>query len=103
MLIVRGVNVFPSEIERVLLAEPELAPHYRIVLDRQHALDTLTVEAELTEGAPVDAAATNALRDRVWRQLDAALGISAHVTLCPPGMLPRSEGKAQRVVDRRIL
>jgi phenylacetate-CoA ligase len=103
MLIVRGVNVFPSEIERVLLATPEISPHYRIVLDRHHALDSLHVEVEPLASAPHDSASMHALRERVWRQLDAALGISMQVTLCPPGTLPRSEGKAQRVVDKRNL
>ncbi|HWE64344.1 MAG TPA: phenylacetate--CoA ligase [Chloroflexota bacterium] len=98
MLIVRGVNVFPSEIERVLLAIADLAPHYRIIVERAQALDTLAVEVELAPGAET---AVAALRDQVWRALDAALGLSTQVTLCPPGTLPRSEGKAQRVLDRR--
>jgi phenylacetate-CoA ligase len=103
MLIVRGVNVFPSEIERMLLEVPELAPHYRIVLERRASLDSLEVEVEVAEDAPGDEARREALRAFIANRLDAALGISTVVTLQPPGTLPRSEGKAQRVVDRRTL
>ena len=104
MLIVRGVNVFPSEIERVLLAVPELAPHYRVTVDRRQALDTLEVEVEVTDEQralldDLDRLAT--LRGAVNTRLDQALGISTDVVLHPPGTLPRSEGKAQRVFDKR--
>ena len=90
MLIIRGVNVFPSEIERVLLAVPELAPHYQLVVDRPGNLDELTVQVEGT----VDSAL-------VRKQLDSALGVTARVEVLPPGSVPRSEGKALRVLDRR--
>jgi len=106
MLIVRGVNVFPSEVERVLLEHAELAPHYEIVVDRRHALDTLEVQAELAaEQAALldDITALATLRERVNRALDAALGISADVVLQAPDTLPRSEGKAQRVRDKRVV
>ena len=102
MLIVRGVNVFPSEVERVLLEHPELAPHYEIVVDRRHALDTLEVQAELAALLD-DITALAALRERVNHALDAALGISTDVALQAPGTLPRSEGKAQRVRDKRVV
>jgi len=104
MLIVRGVNVFPSEVERVLLGFPEVAPHYHIVVTRREALDTLEVQAEITPeyNAFLDDLLTlAALRDRVNDLLDAALGIGTDVVLHPPGALPRSEGKAQRVFDKR--
>ena len=90
MLIIRGVNVFPSEIERALLAVPELAPHYQLVVERPGHLDELTVQVE---GA-VDAAL-------VREQLKSALGLTARVEVVAPGSVPRSEGKALRVVDRR--
>jgi phenylacetate-CoA ligase len=90
MLIIRGVNVFPSEIERVLLAIPELEPHYQLVVERPGRLDELTVQVEGT----VEAAA-------VHRQLHSALGLTARVEIVPPGAIPRSEGKALRVLDRR--
>jgi phenylacetate-CoA ligase len=97
MLIIRGVNVFPSEIERALLAIPELAPHYQIVVERPGHLDELTVEAELREGEPGGERLDAFVEERLGR----ALGLAAHVQLGPPGSVPRSEGKALRVVDRR--
>jgi phenylacetate-CoA ligase len=90
MLIIRGVNVFPSEIERVLLAVPELAPHYQLVVERPGNLDELTVQVEGT----VDSAL-------VAEQLESALALAARVEVLPPGSIPRSEGKALRVIDRR--
>jgi phenylacetate-CoA ligase len=90
MLIIRGVNVFPSEVERALLAIPELAPHYQLVVERPGRLDELTVQVEGT----VDAAP-------VREQLRSTLGLSARVEVVSPGSIPRSEGKALRVLDRR--
>jgi phenylacetate-CoA ligase len=90
MLIIRGVNVFPSEIERALLAIPELTPHYQLVVERPGHLDELTVQVEGT----VDPAA-------VRRQLHNVLGLTAQVEVVDPGSVPRSEGKALRVLDRR--
>jgi phenylacetate-CoA ligase len=97
MLIIRGVNVFPSEIERALLAIPELAPHYQLVVERPGHLDELSVEAELREGEP----GGERLEAFVQERLGRALGLTAHVRLGPPGSVPRSEGKALRVLDRR--
>jgi phenylacetate-CoA ligase len=97
MLIIRGVNVFPSEIERALLAIPELAPHYQLVVERPGHLDELTVDAELREREP----GGDRLDAFVAERLGRALGLSARVRLGPPGSVPRSEGKALRVLDRR--
>jgi phenylacetate-CoA ligase len=97
MLIIRGVNVFPSEIERALLAIPELAPHYQLVVERPGHLDELTVEAELREGEP----GGERLEAFVAERLGRALGLTARVRLGPPGSVARSEGKALRVVDQR--
>ena len=97
MLIIRGVNVFPSEIERALLAIPELAPHYQLVVERPGHLDELTVEAELREGEP----GGERLEAFVEERLGRALGLTARVRLGAPGTVPRSEGKALRVLDRR--
>jgi len=104
MLIVRGINVFPSEIERVLMEVPDLAPHYQVVVDRHGALDTLEVHVEVTPefSAASDVSMLAALRDRVNDALDAALGIRTDMVLHPPQALPRSEGKAVRVRDRRL-
>jgi phenylacetate-CoA ligase len=90
MLIIRGVNVFPSEIERVLLSVDGIAPHYQIVVERPQHLDELTVQVE----GDVDPAP-------VREQLERALGLSARVEILEPGSIPRSEGKALRVLDRR--
>ncbi|HEX5174458.1 MAG TPA: phenylacetate--CoA ligase [Gaiellaceae bacterium] len=90
MLIIRGVNVFPSEIERALLAIPRLAPHYQLVVERPGHLDELTVQVE-------GAADSEAVR----RQLHGVLGLTARVEVLPAGSVPRSEGKALRVLDRR--
>ncbi|MGH2998308.1 MAG: phenylacetate--CoA ligase family protein [Gaiellaceae bacterium] len=90
MLIIRGVNVFPSEIERVLLSVEGLAPHYQLVVERRERLDELTVQVE----GHVDAAP-------VREQLERALGLSARVEILEAGSIPRSEGKALRVLDRR--
>jgi phenylacetate-CoA ligase len=90
MLIIRGVNVFPSEIERALLAMPELMPHYQLIVERPGHLDELSVQVEGTlDSAPVR------------EQLRRTLGLTARVEVVPPGSIPRSEGKALRVVDRR--
>jgi phenylacetate-CoA ligase len=90
MLIIRGVNVFPSEIERVLLAISGLEPHYQLVVERPDRLDELTVQVEgALDAAPV--------RERLER----ALGLSARVEVVPPGSIARSEGKALRVIDKR--
>jgi phenylacetate-CoA ligase len=97
MLIIRGVNVFPSEIERALLAIPELAPHYQLVVERPGHLDELTVEAELREGEP----GGERLQALVEERLGRALGLTARVRVGSPGSVPRSEGKALRVLDRR--
>jgi phenylacetate-CoA ligase len=90
MLIIRGVNVFPSEIERTLLATPELEPHYQLVVERPRHLDELTVQVEGAADA-----------DAVRRRLHSVLGLTARVEVVPAGHVPRSEGKALRVVDRR--
>ena len=99
MLIIRGVNVFPSQIEEQLLAVESLAPHYFIEIGKQGHLDALTVNVELSSGAGEaqrESAATS-LRQRV----KSYIGISAGVRVLDAGGIPRSEGKAKRIVDRR--
>ncbi len=97
MLIIRGVNIFPSEIERTLLAIPELAPHYLLLVERPGHLDQLTVQAELRPGEQ----GGERLHGLVEERLGRALGLTARVEVLEPGGLPRSEGKALRVLDRR--
>jgi phenylacetate-CoA ligase len=101
MLIIRGVNVFPSQVEAVLVGFPGLAPHYQIVLTREGALDAMTVEVEL---AP-DAALTGAERGRkaleVAGHIKSLIGVTCRVEVKSPGEVPRSQGKAVRVKDQR--
>jgi phenylacetate-CoA ligase len=97
MLIIRGVNLYPSEIERILLGVPDVAPHYQLVVERPAALDELTVLCEPADTA-VDAAA---LRARVQHALQEATGLNLAVQVLASGTVPRSEGKAVRVLDRR--
>jgi len=97
MLIVRGVNVFPSNVEHLLLGIDQVAPHYRLIVERAGAMDELTVECEPASGG-VD---REALRARVEHVLREHTGIRIAVAVVEPGAVPRSEGKAVRVVDRR--
>ncbi len=95
MLIVRGVNVFPSQIEELILREPTLAPHYVLELTREGRLDCLTVRVE-ARGAP-DAEVAGALQQRI-KDL---IGVAAEVAVVDPGAIERSQGKAKRVIDKR--
>jgi phenylacetate-CoA ligase len=98
MLIIRGVNVYPSQVEAILVELPELTPHYRIVVDRPGTLDEATVEIEVGRGVAAD----TELQSRAERVLAETIGCSISVALRAPGELPRSEGgKLQRVDDRR--
>jgi phenylacetate-CoA ligase len=101
MLIIRGVNVYPSQVEHALLQLPELAPHYLLVVRREHALDTLEVQVEGRSAPPPGEAAAGALTARVRRKLLDALGLSAEVTIVAPKTIERSAGKAKRVLDLR--
>ncbi|MFN8061043.1 MAG: phenylacetate--CoA ligase [Vicinamibacterales bacterium] len=101
MLVVRGVNVFPSQIEDVLMRVAGLSAQYRIEVDRpRHRLDTLEVRVETSTDLPAREAA-EALEREAARRLQASLGIGVRVTAVPPRSLERSQGKAVRVVDRR--
>ncbi|MBQ7623721.1 MAG: phenylacetate--CoA ligase [Clostridia bacterium] len=103
MLIIRGVNVFPSQIETVLL-QMEQSPNYQIIVDRQGVLDTLEVQVELTEEKFSDTVADiSKFEKELTEKLKSLLGIAAKVTLVDPGTIARSEGKAKRVIDRRKL
>ena len=102
MLIVRGVNVFPSQIESVLLEIEGTEPHYQIVLSRNGSMDDIEVQVEVSEGLFADEARKlYLLRDRVAHRLSTVLGIAVGVKLAEPRSLERSEGKAKRVVDNR--
>jgi phenylacetate-CoA ligase len=97
MLIVRGVNLFPSHVEHLLLGVDEVAPHYRLIVERPEHMDELTVECEAAS-AEIDRAE---LATRLEARLREQTGIRIAVSVVEPGALPRSEGKAVRVVDRR--
>ena len=99
MLIIRGVNVFPSQIEEILLANGKLSPHYVLEVRREGRLDDLEV---LVERRPDLPAAMKTLLERdVEHHIKGSIGISAKVRVAEPGELPRSQGKAVRVVDKR--
>ena len=106
MLIVRGVNVFPSQIESVLLAIEGVEPHYMIVVDRQHVFksDELEIWVEVSEEVFSDEMLKmEKLEQRLREEMDSVLGISAHIKLVEPKTIARTEGKAKRVVDRSEL
>ncbi len=105
MLIVRGVNVFPTQIEQILLSHPGLTSNYQILVDRQRdQLDELEVQVEMDEALhDKGGEAIGALQASVTEDLRQALGLQAHVLIAEPFHLPRSEGKVKRVVDRRQL
>ena len=96
MLIVRGVNLYPSEVEDLLLGVEGVSPHYRLVLERPGPLDELTLECEATGELEREALAM-----RVGELLRERTGLRISVAVLDPGTIPRSEGKAVRVVDRR--
>jgi phenylacetate-CoA ligase len=97
MVVVRGVNVYPSNVEHALLSVPDAAPHYQLVVERPDALDELTVVCEPVS-EDVDRAALRAAAEEALRQ---QLGIRVRVDVLDRGGVPRSDGKAVRVVDRR--
>ncbi|HTQ12676.1 MAG TPA: AMP-binding protein [Rhizomicrobium sp.] len=98
MLIVRGVNIFPRQIEELIVAEPGLSPHYRIDVRRDGAMDSLTVTCE---AAGDDAAHHIRLRETLGLRMKSRYGLSAAIVIAGRGSLPRSEGKARRVFDHR--
>jgi phenylacetate-CoA ligase len=107
MLIVKGVNLYPSEVERTLLAVEELAPHYQLVVDRGATLARLEVQVEPTPeliarcgGFAADHPEIASLRRRATEQLRQATGLGVELTIVAPRTIPRSEGKAVRVIER---
>ena len=104
MLIIRGVNVFPSQIEALLMEVEGVEPHYQIVVDRHGALDALEVMVEINEELFSDELKVmNALAEKIAARMRSTLGISAKITLVEPATIERSTGKAKRVIDRRKL
>lgn len=102
MFIIRGVNVFPSQIETALLEVEGTLPHYQIILTRQKGLDHLEVQVEVTAELLSDqVSAMEGLQERLAAQIEHTIGIRAAVSLVEPHSIARSEGKAKRVFDRR--
>ena len=117
MLIIRGVNVFPSQIESIILKREGVSPHYMVIVERKGAMDSLRVKIEVTEDFMVKAAAdilkgdefdiledvanVRSKKRNLQQDIKDVIGISVGVNLVPPGSIARSEGKAKRVEDRR--
>lgn len=102
MLIIRGVNVFPSQVESVLLEIPEAKPIYMLIVDRKGTMDTLEVQVELDEKYYSDEIAElNNIRNKIKHKVESVLGISVIISLVEHKTIKRSEGKAQRVIDKR--
>jgi len=102
MLIIRGVNVFPSQIESVLVEIADVLPHYQIVVDRVENIDTLEVQVEVSADLFSDEVKRlESLGKKIKHEIQSVLGISVDVTLVEPKTIPRSEGKAKRVIDNR--
>jgi phenylacetate-CoA ligase len=104
MLIVRGVNVFPSQVESVLLEIGQTEPHYLLVVDRRGPLDQLEVWVEVSDKVFADEVRhLETLEKTIQRELESTLGIGVKVKLVEPKTIERSQGKAKRVVDKRDL
>ena len=100
MLIIRGVNLFPSQVEELILKDPRLAPHYQLEVRREGRLDSLTVKVEARAGGAGPDGRAAASRDLAHR-IKALIGVTAAVSIEPEGAIERSIGKAKRVVDLR--
>jgi len=102
MLIIRGVNLFPSQVESVLLEMSEIKPHYLLIVDRVNNLDTLELQVEVDEEFFQDKISQlQSLRQKIQNSLESTLGIGIKVTLVEPKTIERSEGKSKRVIDKR--
>jgi len=102
MLIIRGVNVFPSQVEAILLGIEGTQPHYQIVVDRQGAMDDMEVRVEVAEAFFSDKVREmEAFERRVRSKIESVLGLRVRVRLMEPGSIERSLGKAKRIVDQR--
>ncbi len=102
MLIVRGVNVFPSQIEELILQHSQLTPHYVLELARAGSLDRLTVRVESNPAAMANRDACHDAGRRLQHDIKSHIGVTAAVVVCDPGSIERSAGKAKRVIDRRL-
>ena len=104
MMIIRGVNVFPSQIESVLLSLGQSAPHYQLIVERINNLDTLEVQVEMSDEIFSDKIrGLEQIEKNISKSIFTTLGLNAKVTLVEPKTIARSEGKAKRVIDKRKL
>jgi len=102
MLIIRGVNVFPSQIEHVLMGIEGVEPHYQIIVEREGTMDTMNIEVEVSDSLFTDEIrGLEALTRRITGDIKDILGVTCRVKLVNPKAIQRSEGKAQRVIDKR--
>ncbi len=102
MLVIRGVNVFPTQIEEVLLQIEAIGPHYEILVERKNRLDVMTISVELIDDRLLDSyAKLSELEQQIKGKLKSALGLAANIKLVAPHTLQRFEGKARRVTDLR--
>lgn len=101
MVIVRGINVFPGQVEYVLMKFSEVSPHFMIILDREGELDRMTVQVELIDMASDKLDDYYKLKSKIGHELKSVLNLHADVEFVDPGTIPRSEGKAKRVTDKR--
>jgi len=102
MLIIRGVNIFPSQVEHVLMGVEGVEPHYQIVVEREGNLDTMSVQVEVSEGLFSDEIRVlENLTKKIQADIKSLLGVTCRVKLVEPKTIQRSEGKAQRVIDNR--
>lgn len=102
MMIIRGVNVFPSQIESVLSEIKEVSPHYRLVVGKQNFQDTLEVQVEPSDNFLANPYSSKQLEQKIQDRLGSVLFIKARVTLLPPKTLERTTGKSKRVIDKRV-
>jgi phenylacetate-CoA ligase len=104
MLIIRGVNVFPSQIESILLETEGLSPHYQLIVDRRGSMDILEVQVEVDEKLFSDEIKhLQKLEKKIMAHIKEFLGVTAKITMVEPRTIARSEGKAQRIIDKRNL
>ena len=102
MLIIRGVNVFPSQVESVLLEMEEASPHYQLIIGRENNLDTMEIRVEINERFWSDSIRElEGIRRRIDHNIKSLLGIGAAIKLVEPHSIERSEGKAKRIIDNR--
>ena len=102
MLIIKGVNVFPSQIESVLVGMENVGPHYQLVVRKKNYLDTLEVKVELIDGSLLESfGELQSLQHKIHDRLKSVLGLETKVTLVSPKSLERFQGKAKRVLDLR--